>query len=245
MEWVLGITVGLLVGGLGIGGVLIVPVLSLFLGRELEQAIATASTSFLLPAAVATFVYHRRRAIPWHSALPMCVAVLPGVALGVGLGTLLPTTALALATSALLFASGGRALRAVHADGSSPPPERRVAVPIAFGVGAASALTGTGGPVLLTPLLLGLRVPVRTVVGLSQAIALPIAAAASVLWGVTGRVDFELAAILGVAQAAAVPVGAEIAQRLPVKPLHTAVALAILVSAALLALRALTAVTPE
>jgi uncharacterized membrane protein YfcA len=243
MEWLLGIAVGLSVGALGIGGVLMVPVLSLVFGHSIEVSIATASTSFLLPACVAVAEYHRRGAIPWDVARPLCLAIVPGVLVGVGLGLVLPTTALVLATSVLLLAAGVQALAPGASAGTGSVPRGPAALVMSASVGAASSLTGTGGPVLLSPILLRLRVPVRTVVGVSQAITLPVAAMASIAYAPTGRVDFELAAVLGLCQALAIPLGASVAQRVPIAPLHSAVAISIIVSALLLALRGVGALT--
>jgi uncharacterized membrane protein YfcA len=50
---------------------------------------------------------------------------------------------------------------------------------IGAGVGYVSALTGTGGPVSLMPVLLALKVDVLSAVGLGQAIQVPIGALAT------------------------------------------------------------------
>jgi uncharacterized protein len=63
-------------------------------------------------------------------------------------------------------------------------------------VGVASAVTGTGGSVLLVPVLLWLELPVLTAIGLSQAIQLPIALTATVGSTVYGVLDWELAGLL-------------------------------------------------
>jgi len=57
---------------------------------------------------------------------------------------------------------------------SPTPPSPRVLTltGVGFVVGVGSALTGTGGPTLLLPLLVWLRVPMLTAVGLAQAIQL-------------------------------------------------------------------------
>lgn len=239
MEWVLGLVVGLLVGAVGIGGVLIVPILSLLLGREIEIAIASASTSFLFSSSVACLTYHLRGAIAWRAALPLCIGIVPGVLLGVVLGTLLPTQVLGAITGGLLLASGANQLLGatkVRESGGTAPMGFAGAV-LGVGVGATSSLTGTGGPVLMTPILLWRRVPVRAVVGISQAISLPVAVMASIGYGVAGRVDFALAAALGVSMALGVPVGAAIAARVPIRTLQRIVSLAVLVSGALLLAR--------
>jgi uncharacterized membrane protein YfcA len=54
------------------------------------------------------------------------------------------------------------------------------AMVVGFVTGLASTLTGTGGPVVLMPILLWLGVPLIVAIGLSQAIQLPIAILATV-----------------------------------------------------------------
>ena len=61
-----------------------------------------------------------------------------------------------------------------------------------------SSVTGTGGPLVLVPILVAASVPVLTAVGLSQVIQVPIAVAATVGNLLYGTVDIVLACILGV-----------------------------------------------
>jgi uncharacterized membrane protein YfcA len=101
-----------------------------------------------------------------------------------------------------------------------------------------SALTGTGGPVLLVPLLMWWGAPVLTSVGLSQAIQVPIAVMASVgnVW--TGSLDVPLTAVLSLGVACGAAVGARIAHAVPASYLARMVAVALVLVGAVLALRA-------
>ena len=65
-------------------------------------------------------------------------------------------------------------------------------------VGLGSALTGTGGPVLLIPILLWLNFPLLAVVGLAQGIQIPIALSASTGNYIFSGIDFVLAGILSI-----------------------------------------------
>ena len=102
-----------------------------------------------------------------------------------------------------------------------------VLVPIGVIVGFGSALTGTGGPVLLVPLLVSLRMPVLSAVGASQPIQLPVAAFATIGYFLYGRVDFTLGAVLGLVAVAGVVMGTRIAHAVPARTLRLAVALAL------------------
>src|SRR5439155_26207816 len=92
-------------------------------------------------------------------------------------------------------------------------------------VGVVSSLTGTGGPVVLVPLLLWLRVPVLTAVGLSQTVQVPIATLATIghLW--TGHFDLRLAGVLAIGIAVGSAVGARIAHAIPTLALARLVAI--------------------
>jgi uncharacterized membrane protein YfcA len=99
---------------------------------------------------------------------------------------------------------------------------------IGVGVGFGSSLTGTGGPVLLVPLLLVLGYISLTAVGISQAIQLPIAIFATIGFILYGQIDFELGVLLGLVQSLGVIVGGKIAHTLPHEKLRTVVAITLI-----------------
>ena len=101
-------------------------------------------------------------------------------------------------------------------------------------VGFGSALTGTGGPVLLVPILITLSYPALKTIGISQAIQLPIAVFAVIGFWLYGKIDVGLGIHLGIAQAAGVFIGAQIAHRLPVFQLRRLVATALIVVGAMM-----------
>jgi uncharacterized membrane protein YfcA len=76
--------------------------------------------------------------------------------------------------------------------------------------GVGSALSGTGGPLVLVPILVWLKVPVLTAVGLSQAVQLPIASLATLGNLMYGSVNM----IVGVTLAVALMIGAAIGARI-------------------------------
>ena len=77
----------------------------------------------------------------------------------------------------------------------------------------ASTMSGTGGPLVLIPILLWLHVPVLAAVGLSQVIQLPISAFATTGNILYGAIDVAVAAALSVLLMAGVWFGARIAHR--------------------------------
>ncbi len=73
--------------------------------------------------------------------------------------------------------------------------------------GIGSALSGTGGPLLLIPIIIWFQVPVLTAIGLSQIIQIPISTSASFGNFIHGQVDIQLALILAVTMVGGTLVG--------------------------------------
>jgi uncharacterized membrane protein YfcA len=99
---------------------------------------------------------------------------------------------------------------------------------IGVGVGFGSSLTGTGGPVLLVPLLLLLRFMPLAAIGISQAIQLPIAIFATIGFMLYGQIDFYLGFTLGMVQSVGVIFGGKIAHALPHERLRVVVAITLI-----------------
>src|ERR1700682_2771467 len=77
-----GLVIGIAVGAVGIGGVLLVPILTLALGIDLKRAIAATLLSYLPSGVVAVVLYARRGSITWREAWLLCLAALPAAYLG-------------------------------------------------------------------------------------------------------------------------------------------------------------------
>jgi hypothetical protein len=213
---VTGLLLGIAIGAVGIGGVLLVPFLTLTLGIDVGHAIAAALLSYLPSCVVAVTLYGRRGSIPWREAAMLCAAAVPTAWLGARAALHAPTALLEAAIGALLLAGGLYALlpaREVAIGRRKLPPAALLA--LGGGTGFVAALTGAGGAFVLLPLLLLLDVPVLSAIGLGQAIALPIAGLASVANITAGIVDVELAAGLAVTLTLGIAIGTPIAHALP------------------------------
>jgi uncharacterized membrane protein YfcA len=209
------IVLGIAIGATGIGGVLLVPILTLALGIDVKRAIAAALLSYLPGCVVAVVMYARRGSIIWRDVWPLCLAAVPAAWLGARAARGAPGTLLEAAIAALLLAGGLYALRTPrHAVAASRPGCRTV---LGLGAGTAfvSALTGAGGAFVLVPALLLLDMPVLPAIGLGQAIALPIAGLASVANIAAGLVDVPLAALLAAGLSTGIAIGTPIAHALP------------------------------
>jgi uncharacterized protein len=221
---ILGLFVGVLIGCVGVGGVLLVPGLVYLLGMDVHTAIATCMFSFLFSGAAGAVEYARRGSIRWSMTLWLCACAMPAAYLGAAAVSILPGRWLEGIVAALLLFSGVYALRR-RADDSS----RAFVSPLGLGMvgaftGFGSALSGTGGPLLLIPILVWMKVPLLTAVGLGQVIQLPIAALASVGNFQLGEVDIEAGLAIAVLLVLGVVAGARLAHRFPASALKAIVA---------------------
>ncbi len=225
----IGLLTGTLIGTVGVGGILLAPLLIFFIGIELHIAQATSSFSFLFTGLVGAIIYARRKSISWHHVLWISIGIIPAALLGARVNTILSGTALTLILATLIVFSGYNALSKHSPDANTLQTLNKAAlITIGVGVGFGSSLTGTGGPVLLVPLLLLLGFMPLAAVGISQAIQLPIAIFATIGFMLYGQIDFYLGLTLGLVQSVGVIFGAIIAHTLPQEKLLRVVAITLI-----------------
>lgn len=188
---------GWLIGATGIGGVLVVPVLHQLQGIGLPQAIAAASLAFALPGLAAAWRLRQGHATLPHGTGALMLFALPGAALGALLVHRMSADWLLAGLAGLALASGLWGLRRAPQQHEGRPLPLPIMGALGAGVGLGSALTGTGGPVLLVPLLMLLRQPLRGTVPAAQAIQLPVALCAAAGHAWAGALDWRLALLLG------------------------------------------------
>ena len=225
----IGLLAGILIGTIGIGGVILVPLLSFVLGFDLHLAMAASSLSFLFPGTVGTLTYANKGSIVWEKVLWLSVGIIPAALLGARVNTNLNTDVLVLIVAGLIAFSGINVfITRQNESGVIPDFRKPLLIIIGALVGFGSSLTGTGGPVLLVPILITLHYPALKSIGISQAIQLPIALFAVIGFWLYGQIDLGLGLHLGIAQAAGVYIGAQIAHRLPIVQLRRLVAIALI-----------------
>lgn len=199
MLWICAIAVsGILIGVTGIGGVLVVPVLHELRGIDFRASIAAASLAFGLPGVVALWRMRCERRALSKNELVLIGATVPGALLGGLFVHVVETRSLLGALGIATVASGFWGLRTQIKTGSAPSLPSALACAAGCAVGFGSAVTGTGGPVVLWPVMMAARQELRSSLLVAQAIQLPISLCASAIHMVSGGIDLQLSAVVGV-----------------------------------------------
>lgn len=238
---VAGLVAGTLIGAIGIGGVLLVPALVLVAGLGVEEATPIASMSFLFTGAAGTLVYARNDRIDWAPVVWLLGGAVPGTVAGAATNVALAPAVLTGLVAVLLAAAAVRALlpRVIMRSSGERFLPTGALVAIGAVVGFGSALTGTGGPVLLIPIMLLAGGGLLVTIAASQPLQVPIAVTATAAFAAYGVIDWGLGLLLGIAQVGGVVAGAALARRLPVAALRMLVGVALAGSAAAMAVEAL------
>ena len=235
---VLAVVVGVLIGMVGVGGVLLPPGLVALGDLTANEATATSTWAFVFTGVVGTVAYAWRGVVPWAMLARLTIGVVPAAFLGALVNATLPASVVLLGLAALTLFVGVQQLR----PRAVRQPRYRLGTAALIVIGAAvgfgSALTGTGGPVLLVPLLLTLGVAPLRAVAVSQAVQLPVVVAGSIGYLQTGLVDIHLGTVLGCLAAIGVSAGAVVATRIQPEGLRRIVAVACIAAGLLLVIRA-------
>ena len=187
---------GVLIGMTGVGGVLLVPALTEWVAVPLDRAIAASMLAFLCAGTFATVLHLRMAPVPRTHALPLALTACAGAIAGASSVAFIAPQVVRVFIAALALFSGLHALvsAAPRAEGALPAPRTLAALGVLVGYG--SALSGTGGPVLLLPVLLALGTPARRAVALALVVQVPVSLSATVIHAVAGCIDYGLAALL-------------------------------------------------
>ena len=212
----LGLASGLLIGCIGIGGVILVPALVFVGGIPIQRAIPAALLAYIVSAVVATVIYAREKSIHWNMAAWLCIAAAPAAFAGAWAVKNANARLLEVLIGVLTTVSGINSLRpAQHVESGKKLIATPLLLLIGAGTGFASSLSGTGGPLVLVPILMAFNLPVLTVIGLSQAIQLPIAVVGSLGNYLYGELDWYLGCVLALALTIGSWQGARLAHVVP------------------------------
>lgn len=215
---------GLAIGATSIGGVLVVPVLTTLVQVDPGRAVAAASLGFVFPGLAA---YGLGQRLAGGGSLALGGSALTGAALGALTLAWLPADGVRVAVGLIALGSGLYALFGRPGERAAPLPALLL-LPLGLLVGCLSAWSGTGGPVVLLPLLALLGMPAHTAVDAAQRVQLPVALAATAVNFGAGRLDILLGLAIGALVLAGWAAGRWLARRLPMQRLRQAVALALI-----------------
>ncbi len=232
----LALTSGVLIGGIAIGGVMLVPGLTL-LGVPIHEAVGAAMAAMLFSGGIATAVFAGRGSIDWPSAGWLSLGAAPAAFAGAIAGNRASPLLLAALIGVTVIFAGWRVLRRGAGDGSREGLAPAALALIGIAIGFPSALTGTSGPVLLVPLLIWLDLPILRLVGMSQAVQLPITLMATLGNLAFGAFDPSVTAVVTAGVVLGSWMGARMAHALPVRLLTRIVGVVLLGVGALLILR--------
>ena len=223
----LGLLAGFLIGAAGIGGVILVPSLVYLAGVPILAAISGATLSYILTGLLGTLLYAKAKFIRWDMAGWLMAGAMPAALAGAFAAHLATGALLQLVIALLAGISGVHTLlfRKESEDACVHSISNRVLAAAGAVTGFASALTGTGGPLVLVPVLLWLDSPVLTAIGLSQVIQLPVSLVATAGNFYNGNLDPRLAGLLAVGMPLGVWLGSKLAQTLPRPTLQRALSL--------------------
>ena len=232
------LVVGILIGCVGIGGVLLTPALVYVGGLGFHLAAATSMWAFLFAGVAGTSIYSKHGSIDWRLAAWLGAGVVPAAFAGAWANAALPEGVLMALLATLMVVTGADALMRGHLVEQEA---RRFGATALLAVGAlvgfGSALTGTGGAVLLVPILMLLRAPALASVGAAQAVALPVVVFSTAGYVLYGSIDFVLGTAVGLVAAVGVVVGARIAHAARAAALRRVVATALLCAGFLIAVQ--------
>lgn len=221
---------GLAIGATSIGGVLVVPVLTTLAEIDPGRAVAAASLGFAFTGAAAWLAGRSDDAAhsgPIGRSLALDGSVLAGAALGALTLAWLPAGLLRTAVGLIALGSGVHALIGRTRARSTALPAPVLAL-LGGSVGCLSAWSGTGGPVVLLPLLALAGMPPAGAVDAAQRVQLPVALAATAVNFAAGRLDWALGTAIGLLVLAGWALGRRIARGLPAQRLRQAVAFALI-----------------
>ena len=238
----LGAIAGVLAGLLGVGGgIVIVPMLVFAFGWQnfppdvlMLMALGTSMGSIMFTSISSSLAHSRNKGVQWDAVRNITPGILIGTFCGSFLASHVPARFLQLFFVAFLFFVITQML-----SGKKPKPSRHLpglgGMSVAGGIiGVVSSLVGIGGGTLSVPFLLWNNLDMRKAIGTSAAIGFPIALA-----GCFGYIYLPSLFGIVIVSMFTAPLGARLAQTLPVPKLKKCFALLLIVVGIRMLLKAL------
>ena len=191
--------------------------------------------AYLGSGGAGVIAFARGGKVAWRQSGAICLGAIPGALAGALSLSYVPGLVVECLIAGLTLFSGLQALFGkAQADRAASSLNLGVLVAVGLVVGFGSALSGTGGPLILLPILMWLRVPMLTALGAAHLAQVTVATFATVGNLAFGELDVQIALAMGILLAAGVALGAMVAHRVPAEKLRNAVAIALVVTGVLL-----------
>jgi uncharacterized protein len=249
----LGTLGGLLAGLLGIGGgMIMVPFMVMLFQAQghpyetlMQVALATSMATIMFTAISSMRAHHKLGNVRWDLVKLMVPGMLIGCFLGATVLSKMPTRAAKIFFACFMFYSSIRMLRSANsAVEATPMPTGAPLYGFSTFVGIISTMVGAGGAFMTVPYMNAHGVNGRQAIGTSSAFGFPLALFGTIGyvwngWSVPNlpgpHIGFVFVpALIGfaVASVLAAPLGAKLAQRMPVSTLKRVFAVLLMVLAA-------------
>jgi len=189
--------IGALIGLTGIGGILVVPAIITTSALPFDVAVRLALGTFFftgLAGSASLVIQERGQERP----IELIISAFPGTIMGLIMARYLPVGLMLTALSLLAISSGVSTFLPMNSKGRRYKQLNVSPVFLGIFVGFGSAVTGTGGPILLTPVLTLMGLGARQVITQAQFIQLPIGAVGLVAAFAHGLNTGALAVALGI-----------------------------------------------
>ena len=235
------VVVGFFIGAVGIGGVLLIPALSVLGGLSIHEAAATALFTFLFTGILGTGLFLRRGSVSWRITIPVCAGALLFAYVGAWANSRIGSVALATFIAVVIVAAGAYILLAPQSarhrlrDGAGRGERAELAL-VGVVSGFGSGLSGAGGPLFSVPIMVMLGFVPLAAIGTSQVLQI-IAALSGTIGNLQfGRINFGVAWWVTLAELAGVVLGVRLAHSVSMRVLRAmAATLCIVVGLAMLA----------
>lgn len=215
---------GTLIGMMGVGGVILVPLLTGLLGLPLVESLAATTCGFLASGVVAVALQARHGHLHAEGNLFLWGTAGFGALAGAAAVVSAPASLVAGFIALVAIVAGTAAFVGRAGGERAPPPGRASLAALGAVTGVGSALSGTGGAVVLLPLLLLRGSAVRPAIAYAQSVQVPIALFATAVYLGAGLLQLPLAAAAALGLVPGTALGARIARRLPYDRLRRSVA---------------------
>lgn len=226
---ILSVLVGLIIGASGVGGVLLIPLLTYLGGLSIHQAMATALFSFFFTGVIATVTYQRYGSIDWKITIPVCVGSMVTSYAGAYVNAFVDARALYVILGIIIVSSSAYSMRPPRqsniADSLEPRGRFYTLLAVGLVVGFLCGLTGIGGGLVSLPIMLILGFHPLASIATGQVLQSIVAVFGSISNISNGFVDFQIVWWVTGLEIVGVFLGVRIAHVVPVMKLKKSVSL--------------------